>query len=133
MSETKPEVLMKQARRAAEQAHAPYSHFRVGAAVLGTNGEIVVGCNVESASYGLSCCAERVALFSSVAQGVTPSRIAVSCIDAPVHLPASSRTPCGACRQIILDLMGANAIVEIDAVGDYSAIELLPHGFVLEA
>jgi cytidine deaminase len=105
----------------------------VGAAVLGAQGEIVLGCNVESASYGLSCCAERVALFSATAQAVKPVRLAVACVDAPPDSPASSRTPCGACRQIILDLMGPDAEIEIDGVGLLTALELLPHGFVLPA
>lgn len=123
--------LLEEARAAAKRAWAPYSKFRVGAAVEGQNGEIVWGCNVESASYGISCCAERVALFSSVAQAVKPVRLAVSCVDAPPEAPASSRTPCGACRQIILDLMGSEAMIEIDGVGAFTALEMLPHGFIL--
>ena len=123
--------LLQQARSAAARAHAPYSHFHVGAAVLGAEGEIIPGCNVESASYGISCCAERVALFSAVAQGVKPIALAVSCVDAPTDAPASSRTPCGACRQIILDLMGPDGAVEIDGVGEFTSLELLPHGFIL--
>jgi cytidine deaminase len=59
--------------------------------------------------------------------------MAVSCVDAPANAPASSRTPCGACRQIILDLMGTDGPVEIDGVGEFTAIELLPHGFSLPA
>jgi cytidine deaminase len=103
----------------------------VGAAVLGTQGEVVHGCNVESASYGLSCCAERVALFAAIAQAIKPVRLAVTCIDAPPESPLSSRTPCGACRQIILDLMGPNAVVEVDGAGTFTVSELLPHGFTL--
>ena len=123
--------LVERAREAASRAWAPYSHFHVGAAVLGSNGEIIPGCNVESASYGISCCAERVALFSAVAQGVKPVRLAVSCVDAPADAPESSKTPCGACRQIILDLMGGGALIEIDGVGEFTALELLPKGFIL--
>jgi cytidine deaminase len=123
--------LVERAREAASRAWAPYSHFHVGAAVLGSNGEIIPGCNVESASYGISCCAERVALFSAVAQGVKPVRLAVSCVDAPADAPESSKTPCGACRQIILDLMGGEALIEIDGVGEFTALELLPKGFIL--
>lgn len=123
--------LLERARSAAERARAPYSGFHVGAAVLGQDGQIVLGCNVESASYGLSCCAERVALFSAVSQGVRPLRLAVSCVDAPAGCPASGRTPCGACRQVILDLMGTDGIVEIDGVGEFTAGKLLPLGFAL--
>jgi cytidine deaminase len=128
---TVSERLLEQARQAARRAHAPYSHFRVGAAVLGENDEIVVGCNVESASYGLSCCAERVALFAAVAAGIRPVRLAVSCLDAPASAPASSRTPCGACRQVALDLMGPAGIIDIDGVGTFTVDELLPDGFSL--
>ena len=100
-----PEPLMPAARRAALKAHAPYSHFRVGAAVRCSNGEIVEGCNVENASYGLSICAERVALFSAVARGLQPKELAVSCLDAPSDGPDGLRMPCGACRQVMLELM----------------------------
>jgi len=131
MRSTLSSDLVAQARAAAAHAWAPYSHFHVGAAVLGSQGEVILGCNVESASYGLSCCAERVALFSAIAQGVKPVRLAVSCVDAPAG-QASGRTPCGACRQIILDLMGGEAAIEIDGVGEFTAAELLPHGFVLD-
>jgi len=123
--------LLARARDAATRAHAPYSRFRVGAAVLGERGEVITGCNVESASYGLSCCAERTALFSCVDRGVRPVRLAVSCLDAPANAPPTSRTPCGACRQVMLDLMGPAAEVEIDGLGVMTVDELLPHGFVL--
>ena len=124
-------ALMDHARAAALRARAPYSKFRVGAAVQSEGGDVIVGCNVESASYGLSCCAERVALFTCVAAAQNPVRLAVSCLDAPLDAAASAKTPCGACRQVILDIMGPDARVEIDGVGEFSAAELLPHGFVL--
>ncbi len=123
--------LLEEARRAAVHAHAPYSRFRVGAAVLGAGGEIVRGCNVESASYGLSCCAERVALFAAVSQGVRPVRLAVACVDAPEGADPVNLTPCGACRQIALDQMGRDAIVDIDRVGSKTVGELLFLGFEL--
>ena len=123
--------LLGQARLAASRAHAPYSRFRVGAAVLGAGGEVVHGCNVESASFGLTCCAERVALFSAVAQGVSPVRLAVSCLDASANAPQDSKTPCGACRQVMLDLMGPQAMVDVDGVGVFTTGDLLPLGFTL--
>lgn len=126
-----PSPLIQRARLAAAHAHAPYSGFRVGAAALGAKGEIVPGCNVESASYGLSCCAERVALFSAIAQDIEPLRLAVACVDAPGDAAPSLKTPCGACRQVILDLMGGSAIIEIDGVGEFAARDLLPQGFIL--
>lgn len=123
--------LMDHARAAALRARAPYSNFRVGAAAETESGEIVIGCNVESASYGLSCCAERVALFSCIAAAQSPVRLAVTCLDAATDAPACGKTPCGACRQVMLDIMGRDAQVEIDGVGEFSVSELLPHGFEL--
>lgn len=98
--------------------------------MLGRSGDIAVGCNVESASYGLSCCAERVALFTSVAQGLAPLHIAVAAIDAHDEISAG-RMPCGACLQIMNDLMGPNGIVEVDGVGEFRVADLLPDPFTL--
>ena len=128
---SKAEQLLATARSAARKAHAPYSQFRVGAALLCSNGEIVEGCNVENASYGLSICAERVALFSAVAQGLEPQELAVSCLDAPADGPDGLRMPCGACRQVIQELMPAQATVHIDGVGSRHLAELLPDAFSL--
>lgn len=88
--------LLAMAQAAAQRAYAPYSRFPVGAAVLTEDGAIVSGCNIENASYGLTVCAERVAIFAAVAAGHTAIRaIAVA---APKAL---GTTPCGACRQVI--------------------------------
>jgi cytidine deaminase len=132
-SPRRPErLLMERAREAAASAHAPYSHFHVGAAVLCANGAVVTGCNVESPSYGLSCCAERVALFTAVARGLTPIRLAVCCATSPANAPAHTKMPCGACRQVMLDIMGPDALVEIHGVeAIYSTLDLLPLGFRL--
>ena len=75
-----PPDLIDIARSAAGNARAPYSRFPVGAAVEGDDGRIYPGCNIESASYPLTMCAERVAIFSAIAAGASPSRIAVSCL-----------------------------------------------------
>jgi len=84
------------ARKAARRAYAPYSEFRVGAAVQAASGKIYAGCNVENASYGLCNCAERTAIFSAVAAGET--RI----VAVAVYTPTSTVTlPCGACRQVL--------------------------------
>ena len=128
-----PEELIPAARRAALKAHAPYSHFRVGAVVRCSNGEIVEGCNVENASYGLSICAERVALFNAITRGLQPEELAVSCLDAPSDGPDGLRMPCGACRQVMLELMAAEATVHIDGVGSRRLAELLPDAFSLVA
>jgi cytidine deaminase len=97
--------LEKTARAAVRQAYAPYSKFRVGAAVLAGSGKIYRGCNVENAAYGLCNCAERTALFSAVAAGERTVRAVV------VFTPTAQPTaPCGACRQVINEF-GPDAIV----------------------
>ena len=125
------EALLAAAREAAEQAHCPYSNFHVGAAVRCTDGTVVSGCNVENASYGLTICAERVSLFNCVAQGLQPLELAVSCVDAQNNTSLSSRMPCGACRQVMQELLPNNAIVHIDGVGQRRINQLLPEGFGL--
>ena len=125
------EALLAAAREAAEQAHCPYSNFHVGAAVRCTDGTVVIGCNVENASYGLTICAERVALFNCVAQGLQPLELAVSCVDAQEDAPLASRMPCGACRQVMQELMPNSAIIHIDGIGERRINQLLPEGFRL--
>ena len=123
--------LLSAARQAAERAHCPYSNFHVGAAVRCSDGTVVTGCNVENASYGLTICAERVSLFNCVAQGLQPLELAVSCVDAQNNTSLSSRMPCGACRQVMQELLPNNAIVHIDGVGQRRVNQLLPEGFGL--
>src|SRR5829696_534238 len=90
------DALMTAARDACSRAYVPYSSFPVGAAVLCSSGDMVTGCNVENASYGLTCCAERIACFTAVAQGnLEITAIAVTAQRVP------SVTPCGACRQVL--------------------------------
>ena len=127
------ETLLTAARKAADQAHCPYSNFHVGAAVRCTDGTVVSGCNVENASYGLTICAERVALFSCVARGLQPLELAVSCVDALDDAPPASRMPCGACRQVMQELMPQHATVHIDGVGARRLEELLPDAFALDS
>src|SRR5258705_5272583 len=87
--------LLVRAARARRDAHAPYSRFTVGAALLAHDGRVFTGCNVENASYGLSVCAERVALFKAVSEGVRGfAALAVAG-------PRPAVTPCGACRQVL--------------------------------
>ena len=125
------EALLAAAREAADQAHCPYSKFHVGAAVRCTDGTVVSGCNVENASYGLTICAERVALFNCVAQGLQPLELAVSCVDAQQDAALASRMPCGACRQVMQELLPNDAIVHIDGIGERRIEQLLPDGFGL--
>lgn len=89
-------ALEQTAQHAAQKAHAPYSNFKVGAAVLTENGTQYSGCNVENASYGLTICAERVAIFNAVAAGETK----ITCVAIYTDTPTPT-APCGACRQVI--------------------------------
>ena len=100
-STTALDNLLAQARRAREQAYAPYSHFHVGAAVLTRNGDSFGGCNVENAAYGLCNCAERTALFSAIAAGCQPGDFVALVVIADTPQPVS---PCGACRQVLSEL-----------------------------
>lgn len=125
------EELLAHARRAALSAYAPYSRFRVGAAIV-VDGRLFVGCNVENASFGLSMCAERVALFKAVSEGLQHvSHVAVSCIDAGPDLGPAGRMPCGACRQVLAELAGPATPVWVDGAGEYQLAQLLPEPFRL--
>ncbi len=124
--------LLKEARLAAGRAYAPYSKFRVGAVVLGGNGRIYTGVNVENASLGLGTCAERVALASAIADGErTIVAMAVACVDAPADSPMAQRMPCGACLQWIQELAPK---AEIFILGENRSLrihDLLPMAFSL--
>jgi cytidine deaminase len=95
------DALVAAARRAREHAVADFSHFKVGAALETDSGEIVTGCNVENASYGLTICAERVAVFKALSEGHRSFRAIVIVADTEDPTP-----PCGACRQIIWEFCG---------------------------
>lgn len=124
------QALVGRARDAAQYAYAPYSHFRVGAALRDADGATFLGCNVESASYGLTICAERNAIFAALASGARRPfvALAVTCLDA-----VTPCTPCGACRQIISEHLAADAAVYVDGVGAFSPADLLPGAFSLAA
>lgn len=123
--------LLVRARDAATRAYVPYSKFRVGAAVE-ADGQTYTGCNIENASFGLTVCAERVALFTAVAAGHRRvDRIAVTCIDAGPEAGENGRMPCGACRQVMVELMGPNGEVQVDGVRTFRVSELLPIAFTL--
>lgn len=121
-------ALLAAAQRARQNAYAPYSRFRMGAAVLTDTNAIVTGALVENVSLGLAMCAERVALFTTVAAGERPTAVAV----------ASARTngvltfPCGACLQVALELGGSGVqVLAVDPDGHFEAAtvgELLPRG-----
>ena len=123
--------LLALAREAATRAHAPYSRFRVGAAVR-AGGEVFCGCNVENASYGLSICAERNAIFQAVAAGHRRiEAVAVACVDAAADAGADGLMPCGACRQVMAEFCGPETPVHVDRVGTLTLGELLPRAFKL--
>jgi cytidine deaminase len=125
--------LIAAARAAREQAYAPYSDFRVGAAVRVRDGRVFLGCNVENASYGLCNCAERTALFAAIAAGCRPGDFTHLAVIADTPEPCS---PCGACRQVMLELGGTELIViQINLAGDVSQTStaaLLPGAFAMQ-
>lgn len=129
MNEADWQQLERAARAAATNAHCPYSHFAVGAAVLTADGAIAAGCNVENASFGLTICAERNAIFRAVADGARA--IVAVAIYTPTAAPA---TPCGACRQVIAEF-GRDAVVRSVCDGparmQHTLAELLPSAFTL--
>ena len=118
--------LISAARSVQARAYAPYSHFRVGAALESSDGKVFLGCNVENASYGLTICAERSAVFAAVSAGATRFRRAVVVSD--VDPPAA---PCGACRQVLAEF---GLDLPIDGVGPQGTVswrlsDLLPAAF----
>jgi len=123
--------LERAALKVMKNAHAPYSNFRVGAAILLTNGKVFAGCNVENASYGMTNCAERTAIFTAVAQLGPKIKIRAVAVTNDHRVACS---PCGACRQVIYEF-GPNATVFFQgASGPKEAhiTALLPEGFRLK-
>jgi cytidine deaminase len=123
--------LIRAALAARRRAVAPYSKFQVGAALLTKAGSIVSGANVESASYGLTCCAERVALFKALTDG-EKSFLAIAVVAAIDHGP----TPCGACRQLLAEYAPRAKVWIADArhprqVREFTVTGLLPEHFLL--
>ena len=124
--------LLALARSTREQAYAPYSHFKVGAALLTRDGRQFGGCNVENAAYGLCNCAERTALFSAIAAGCRPGDFAALAVIADTDHPVS---PCGACRQVMSELCDDTMPVVLanlrGATQETSVAALLPGSFKL--
>jgi cytidine deaminase len=124
--------LRSAARGVMQNAHVPYSGFRVGAAILTERGDLFAGCNVENSSYGLTNCAERSAIFAAVSQ-LGPANVVIRAV-AVVNAQGVPCSPCGACRQVIYEF-GPDAIVLFQAeAGEREAhiAELLPFGFRLQ-
>ena len=128
LSDQQIKELVEAAKEVRQHAYAPYSRFNVGAAVLGMNGEIYVGCNVENGSFGLTLCAERVAVANAVAHGCRDFRalaIVAETNDGPV-------TPCGACRQVLAEFNPSLAVICASETGRAKVLrldDLLPHHF----
>ncbi|HXS97262.1 MAG TPA: cytidine deaminase [Candidatus Limnocylindrales bacterium] len=121
------DALAEAALKVRENAFAPYSKFKVGAAVEDTDGRIHTGCNVENATYGLTCCAERVAIFKAISEGVRKFRRVAVAADTDNLTP-----PCGPCRQILWEFCGDIEIVLVNLHGKsetYSLKELFPKPF----
>ncbi len=122
------EALVQAARRARECAYAPYSNYRVGAALLDNHGTIFTGCNVENAAYPACICAERVAITKAVSEGQRKFvAIAVA--------TANGGTPCGTCRQVMAEFAPEMLVIIADpqrVVGEYTVAELLPYHFSFE-
>ena len=119
--------LLERAKMAREHAYIPYSGFAVGAAVLTGQGEIYTGCNIENASYGATCCAERVALFKAVSQGEQDIRAIAVVAGAKQPVP-----PCGICRQVMVELAPQALVVMANLEGKLEIREvgqLLPGPF----
>ena len=119
--------LASRAGKAKRNSYSPYSRFRVGAALLTSDGRIFTGCNVENSSYGLTICAERTALFKAVSEGEHSFKAIAIASDEDSFTP-----PCGACRQVILELAGNVDVVLTKKDGGCRVIkvrDLLPHPF----
>jgi cytidine deaminase len=121
--------LREAALRALDNAYAPYSNFRVGAALRTRSGEVVIGCNMENSAYGLAICAETLAVASAVSQGLTEfDEIAIATDD------SEPTPPCGACRQVLNEFAPDITISSYTREGreaTWTLRELLPHAFVL--
>jgi len=118
------------AKAARKHAYAPYSGFQVGAALEAKNGKIFTGCNVENASYGLACCAERTALFKAVSEGVKSFKRIAIVADTPSPCP-----PCGICRQALHEFSPEMEVILANLKGKSESIrlsDLLPRAFRLK-
>lgn len=130
LSDEQKRVLIEAAKAATSRAYAPYSNFKVGAALFSLAGNIYTGCNVENSSYGLTNCAERTAAFAAIASEGPSMRIRALAVWTD---PEGACSPCGACRQVLFEL-GPDAVVLFQGeagVQEARCRELLPAGFML--
>lgn len=119
--------LVQTALEARNHAVCEYSHFAVGAALECADGTVIRGCNIENATFGLTICAERVAIFKALSEGIREFRRIIVATDAATLTP-----PCGACRQIIWEFCGDIPVMAVNPRGDvveWTMSQLLPHAF----
>lgn len=125
--------LIHAALEARKAAYTPYSHYQVGAALLTDDREIISGCNIENASYGASCCAERTAVFKAVSEGKRRLQAIAIAGGLEGEEPMDYAYPCGICRQVFNEFAGEGfKVIVAKSAADYkefSLSELLPHGF----
>lgn len=137
IGETKAIELIEHAIKAREKSYAPYSNYKVGAALLASNGQVITGCNVENASYGATNCAERTAIFKAVSEGITEFH-AIAIVGGTADNNDNTNFPdyafpCGVCRQVMKEFCENNfEIIVAKSINEYQAFllaDLLPYGF----
>ena len=119
--------LIRRARLAKKYSHSPYSKFRVGAALLAASGKIYSGCNIENSSFSLTICAERTALFKAISEGSKKFKAIAIVSDSDDYIP-----PCGACRQVMLDLAPDMEVILTNSKDDMKILKvrsLVPYPF----
>ncbi len=131
-----PQELLQKAAEARRLAYAPYSHYKVGACLLTTNGKTYSGCNIENAAFGPTICAERTAIFKAVSEGVTDFH-AIAIVGGPEDAPETELPPaypCGVCRQVMAEFCGKDFRIYCGTAQnpeEYTLAELLPKSFGL--
>ena len=126
-----PEKLIELAKEAMTHAYAPYSHFKVGAALLCADGTVYQGCNIENASYSPTNCAERTAFFKAVSEGERQFS-AIAIVAAPEGAALRKTAPCGVCRQVMMEFSPEMEVICLNGAGEsktFALRELLPYGF----
>ncbi len=133
MSEQEKQELIRRALDARKKAYAPYSHFQVGAALVTEDGSLYQGGNIENASYGATCCAERTAVFQAVCDGKRRIKALAVAGGMEGTEPADYAYPCGICRQVLQEFAAADMVLivarSVTDYREYSLEELLPYGF----
>ena len=128
------EKLIDLAKQAANNAYSPYSDFKVGAALLCANGNIYTGCNIENSAFSPTVCAERVAIFKAISEGVTDF-VAIAIVGGKEDIGSEICYPCGVCRQVMTEFCNADTFKIIlphkDGTDELFLKDLLPHGFKL--